>query len=73
MTTDYDGFSVEITGDSTEETVAIDSIKVDGVAYDIHFLQYIAPEFVSWCEDKILEDGTFADNAYFEDDETGTL
>ncbi len=69
MTTDYDGFSVEIGGDSTEETVAIDSIKVDGVAYDIHFLQYIAPEFVSWCEDKMLSNGTFEDNVYFDDNE----
>jgi hypothetical protein len=56
ITTDYDGFIVDITAViNDEDKMEISVLKIDGVPVDVNFIEHIAPEFIEHCDELVEE------------------
>ena len=56
VTTDYEGFIVDITAIVNEDDkMEISILKIDGVPVDVEFLETVAPEFIEHCDELVEE------------------
>jgi hypothetical protein len=66
VTTDYDGFIVDITAMVNEDDkMEITVLQIDGVPVGIKFLELVAPEFIEHC-DELIEEHSIIDPEFDE-------